>query len=1017
MDSAALSKQLGTSVERGLTSSAVEEKLRRFGANELDKEEPPSLWERVKEQFEDLLVRLLLGAAVISFLITQFGGHEEHGVPAWVEPLVIFMILIANAAVGIWQDYDAEKALDALKELQSEHAYALRDGAWKDVLARDLVPGDIVRVSQGDKVPADCRLVELKTLTLRVDQSPLTGESVAVQKETKTVDRQEKIDIQSKHNTLFSGTLVANGSGVCVVTQTGMATELGKIQKMVKEAKESEEDTPLKKKLNEFGNLLARVVLIICVVIWVINYKNFSDPVFGGVVKGALYYFKIAIALAVAAIPEGLPAVITTCLALGTRRMAKHNAIVRKLPSVETLGCTTVICSDKTGTLTTNQMAAVEFVVFGNGATPSPHTVQGINYNPEGEVAGLNASEKLSANLRRLCAIMSVCNDATLVKKEHRVEIKGLPTEAALKVLVEKIGRYDRSFSGWTSIEAYNTHISKDFEKRATLEFSRDRKSMSVLALDRETKSNVLFIKGAPDYLIAKSKGIVLNDGSVISLDEASRKRLEKEVERLASKGLRTLAICEKRDIGDLSNYDGSANHPVRRQLEDTTKYAQFEGGANIVGIVAMRDPPRPEVIDSIKKCKDAGISVIMITGDIKETAVAIGQEIGIINSSESKERSFTGLEFFENQSEKVKVERVSRYIRHGGDGLIFARTEPRHKQDLVKLLKGQNHIVAMTGDGVNDAPALSEAHIGVAMGIAGTEVAKEASAMVLSDDNFATIVKAVEEGRSIYSNMKAFIRYMISSNIGEVVSIFLTSTLGVPDGLSSIQLLWVNLVTDGLPATALSFNPPERDIMNRPPRKHDEGIITPWIFFRYLVIGSYVGLTTVGIFIYWYCYYDWAGDGHTLVSFSQLSNWSECTHWDGFKVANFSPDYDFTANPCTYFTIGKEKASSMSLSVIVMIEMFNALNALSEEQSLFKVGLLGNPWLLLAIASSITLHCILLYTPFLGDIFGVVPLTLSDWKIVILFSAPVILIDEVLKFFARLRSNAEAREWEEKHK
>lgn len=1004
LDGNELAKVLGTKLDTGLTTAEAEERLRKHGANELQKEEPESLWQKIKEQFEDLLVRLLLGAAVISFLIAQFGHHEEeHSVPAWVEPLVIFTILIANAVVGIWQDYDAENALEALKELQSEKAFVLRDGKWGDLASRELVIGDVVQIAQGDKVPADIRLVELKTLTIRLDQAALTGESNAVVKDTTAIKTGKKMQIPDNHNTAFAGTLVANGLAIGVVVRTGMKTELGVIQSSVLQAKADTEDTPLKKKLNEFGELLARVVLFICVFIWLINYKNFSDPAFHGSINGALYYFKIAVALAVAAIPEGLPAVITTCLALGTRRMAKQNAIVRKLPSVETLGCTTVICSDKTGTLTTNEMVVEQFLLFGDSAQDiKAYQVKGISYQPEGEIIGFNKGDANKENVKQFAQCMAICNEATLLRGEKRIQIKGLPTEAALRVLVEKIGRYDAGYAPGADIQGYNTQILNSFKKAATLEFSRERKSMSVLA-NVDGKQNHLFIKGAPDYIIQKARNVVLSNGKLVALDANLRNQLLQSVQKLANQGLRTLAICKKEDIADLATYNGE-KHPAHAQLLDSNNYAKIESESTILGVVAVRDPPREEVKGSIQKCKEAGIAVIMITGDIKETAQSIGREIGIVHD-DYKERSYTGLEFFEEKTVDARKKILRDNIQRGGDGMIFARTEPKHKQALVKLLKGLNHIVAMTGDGVNDAPALQEANIGVAMGIAGTEVAKEASAMVLSDDNFATIVRAVEEGRSIYSNMKAFIRYMISSNIGEVISIFLTSILGIPDGLSSIQLLWVNLVTDGLPATALCFNPTETGIMNRPPRKHDEPIITGWIFFRYFIVGTYVGATTVGIFIYWYLYYQ-SPDGHTLVTFDQLRNWSECKNWSNFKVAKFSTDYDFyTKNPCAYFTVGKEKASTLSLSVMVIIEMCNALNAISEEQSLLKTGIFGNGWLILAIFSSIGLHFVLIHVGFLGDIFGVVPLTLDEWKIVILFSLPVILIDEILKIFARIRS------------
>jgi Ca2+-transporting ATPase len=393
-----------------------------------------------------------------------------------------------------------------------------------------------------------------------------------------------------------------------------------------------------------------------------------------------------------------------------------------------------------------------------------------------------------------------------------------------------------------------------------------------------------------------------------------------------------------------------------------------------------------------------------MITGDAKETAVAIAKELKIIpQNADIAKTCFSGTEF-EKLSDKQKKDVLS-----GSTGKVFARVEPKHKRELVKILINMGEIVAMTGDGVNDAPALKQAHIGVAMGITGTEVAKQASDMVLADDNFATIVKAVEEGRAIYSNMKAFIRYLISSNIGEVASIFITALLGIPESFNSVQLLWVNLVTDGPPATALSFNPPDTDIMKKPPRKGDDNLISNWVFFRYMVVGMYVGLATVGIFVWWYCYAE-TGDGHTLVTFSQLSNWSQCPEWKDFKVNNFVEGMDFSEAPCKYFTDGKVKASTLSLSVLVVIEMLNALNAISEDNSLVTMSPFVNPYLILAIASSILLHCVIVYIPFMNEIFSIHAMNQTEWIAVFAFSTPVIFIDEILKFFGRMKNEAELK-------
>ena len=471
-----------------------------------------------------------------------------------------------------------------------------------------------------------------------------------------------------------------------------MNTEIGIIQKEVQESKKekAEEDTPLKKRLNEFGDGLAKVVLVICVIIWLVNFRNFKDPVHGGFFLGCLYYFKIAVALAVAAIPEGLPAVITTCLALGTRRMAKQNAIVRSLPSVETLGCTTVICSDKTGTLTTNEMVVKEMILYGkNSSEFIQSSIQGVSYNPEGEISNIQDGDiSKYPNLRYAAECMSINNDSNLMRKNGKVERAGLPTEAAMKVLVEKLIQYDTKANIGENpsekVEVYGDYLAKDYKKLAMLEFTRDRKAMSVLVNDTKKNKNVLFIKGAPDYLIKKSKQVVLRNGEFAVLTETDKVELLKKVNTLAEKGLRTLALCLKVKCGELDTYEGT-HSASQKQLENPENYAKFEEDPIIIGIVALQDPPRVEVADSIRLCHRAGISVIMITGDIKETAQAIAREVGILGH-DSKDKAFTGQEF-DSLSQEKKVQILKKCIEEHS-GLVFARTEPKHKKDLVKQLK-----------------------------------------------------------------------------------------------------------------------------------------------------------------------------------------------------------------------------------------------------------------------------------------------------------------------------------------
>lgn len=760
----------------------------------------------------------------------------------------ILTILILNAIVGVTQESSAEKAIAALQEYSANEAKVVRDGVVQRIKAEDLVPGDIVHVAVGDRVPADCRLLAIHSNSFRVDQAILTGESESVAKDTRAVSDRQAVK-QDQTNILFSGTTVVNGNATAVVVLTGSSTAIGDIHESI--TSQISEPTPLKQKLNDFGDMLAKVITVICILVWVINIEHFNDPSHGGWAKGAIYYLKIAVSLGVAAIPEGLAVVITTCLALGTRKMAQKNAVVRSLPSVETLGSCSVICSDKTGTLTTNQMSVGKIVYLSQlGTGVEVIDVEGTTFAPEGGlsyngqvVTNLAAS---SSTIRQMAEVMARCNAAAIAydEKTGTFSCIGEPTEGALRVLVEKIGTDDAATNDkLLSLPAsQKLHVSSAYYEsrlplQATYEFSRDRKSMSVLV---GTGSNQrLLVKGAPESILERCSYALLGaNGARVSLAKAHLDLLSSEVVEYASRGLRVIALASVDDVG--------AN-PLIHKASTSEEYAQLEQNMTLIGLVAMLDPPRVEVADSIKKCAEAGIRVIVITGDNQNTAESICREIGVFGKDEDlKGKSFTGREF-DSLSHSEQLEAVK-------NASLFSRTEPSHKSKLVDLLQSLGHVVAMTGDGVNDAPALKKSDIGVAMGT-GTDVAKLAADMVLVDDNFATITTAVEEGRSIYSNTQQFIRYLISSNIGEVVSIFLTAALGMPEALVPVQLLWVNLVTDGLPATALSFNPADHDVMRRPPRKRDEPLVGGWLLFRYLVIGTYVGAATVFGYVWWFLY------------------------------------------------------------------------------------------------------------------------------------------------------------------
>ncbi|GFT14275.1 hypothetical protein NPIL_195961 [Nephila pilipes] len=973
-----------TDAERGLSLDQVKKNQDKYGPNELPAEEGKSLLQLIIEQFDDLLVKILLLAAIISFVLALFEEHEDESsqVTAFVEPFVILLILIANAVVGVWQERNAESAIEALKEYEPEMGKVVRQdkAGVQKIKAREIVPGDIVEVSVGDKVPADIRLLKIFSTTLRVDQSILTGESVSVIKHTDAIPDVRAVN-QDKKNILFSGTNIAAGKARGIVIGTGLDTAIGKIRTEMTETEEVK--TPLQQKLDEFGEQLSKVISIICVAVWAINIGHFNDPAHGGSwIKGAVYYFKIAVALAVAAIPEGLPAVITTCLALGTRRMAKKNAIVRSLPSVETLGCTSVICSDKTGTLTTNQMSVSRFFIIEKADDPKffEFEATGSTYEPIGEVFINGAKAKTGdyEALYEMATICAMCNDSSIDFNEYKqcFEKVGEATETALIVLSEKLNPWNFDKTGKSRRDAalvVNHAIQSMWKKEFTLEFSRDRKSMSSYCIptkvSRLGSGPKMFVKGAPEGVLDRCTHVRVGNTKVPMTSAMMNKIMETtKVYGTGRDTLRCLALATMDNPPKIEEMD----------LADSTKFINYEVNMTFVGVVGMLDPPRKEVMDSIVRCRAAGIRVIVITGDNKATAEAICRRIGVFGEDEDT----TGMSFSGREFDDLPVSEQKRAVQRSR---LFSRVEPSHKSKIVEFLQADGEISAMTGDGVNDAPALKKAEIGIAMG-SGTAVAKSAAEMVLADDNFSTIVAAVEEGRAIYNNMKQFIRYLISSNVGEVVSIFLTAALGLPEALIPVQLLWVNLVTDGLPATALGFNPPDLDIMDRPPRKADEGLITGWLFFRYMAIGGYVGMATVGAAAWWFMI---APEGPHL-SYWQLTHHLTC----------FTEPEKFSGHECSVFK--DPHPMTMALSVLVTIEMLNAMNSLSENQSLTVMPPWINPWLLGAMALSMTLHFVILYIDILSSVFSVTPLNGEEWFAVMKMSIPVVLLDEVLKFIAR---------------
>lgn len=932
-------KELAVTETQGLSASEAAIRLELYGPNSLPKPLIKPLWRLILEQFEDKLVQILLGVALLSSIL----AYLENDSHAFTEPIIILSILIVNAVVGVMQSQSAEASLDALKNLQPITACVLRQGIWEDEFpAGQIVPGDMIHLRVGDKIPADARIVLLKSVTFGTDESTLTGESVTTSKTPDACDLNSTIS--SKGCMVFGGSMVTKGSCYAVVTATGPDSEIGQIDAGVRAAKldHASMKTPLAEKLDEFGGQLTKIIGGICMAVWVASIPKFKSAVFKNQLQGAVYYAKIAVALGVAAIPEGLPAVITLCLSLGTRRMAAKNVVVRKLSAVETLGCTSVICTDKTGTLTTNQMTVKSIVTMsriekvkdgshGNHRLPGTSSegtgsdghvegdeddfpwededdtdsvyeakqqekshpaklditerfVEGVSYEPIGAIEGFTAGGSCPL-MEDMAAISSLCNDAKIVVKDGLYGRVGEPTEAALKVLCEKIG-----VAGVTSASASldpaviasqcNDYWDTQYQKLATLEFDRERKSMSVLvrartmprasthgseehtershntigtanSLRHRKSQNRLFVKGAAEVLLTRCSRVKLTDGSIVPLDGDTRRSLILRLSSMANRPLRCLALAyrEGDHLGELGKVQDSASATSCAQLAHPESFVSLEKDLVLVGLCGIKDPARPEAAEAIKRCRMAGVRVMMMTGDSKETAVAIAREVNIFGDAENANlasSAFTGAEFFQ-----LPVERQLELLRSGNK--VFCRTQPRDKQRLISMLDALEEITAMTGDGVNDAPALQQAAIGIAMGVTGTEVAKEASDMILVDDNFATIVSAVEEGRNIYSNMQTFVCFLISCNIGEIVTMLIATLLGIPEPLTPLHLLWVNLVTDGPPATALGFNPPDPSAMVRPPRARNESILSTWLLARYVVTGMYVGFATIGSFIWWY--------------------------------------------------------------------------------------------------------------------------------------------------------------------
>jgi Ca2+-transporting ATPase len=873
----------------GLSSNEIKERLAKFGFNELAKKKGVSPWMLFLEQFKSILIIILLIAVVLSAVI---------GEP--IDAIIIGVIILFACGLGFIQEYKAERAMEALKRMAAPTASVLRDGNEEEVPARELVPGDVIVIRTGDRIPADARLIE--AVNLKTNEAPLTGESVPIEKITASI--QGDVNIGDKRNTVFMGTAAVYGRGTAIITATGMTTEFGKIAGMLQEVKT--ERTPLQINLDRMGKRIAIVGLSLCFILAVL-----------GVLRGheILEMFVWGIALAVAAVPEALPAVVVISLALGVRRMVKRHALIRRLPAVETLGCTTVICSDKTGTMTQDQMTIKRIYTDGQFVE-----VGGTGYNPKGNFSrdGKTYEIQKDAGLNTLLRIGCLCNDSRLVQTGDEWIIKGDPTEGALIVAAAKAG---------IRTEEENVRYPRIRE----IPFSSETKMMTTV--HRIPTGEVAYIKGAPEVILHRCQNVYRN-GLQKGLANKEQENILEIARNMASEGLRILGLAYK---------------PISKPGDEGISI-----GYVFSGLVGMIDPPRPEVKAAIKSCEEAGIKTVMITGDHKLTAVAIAKELGLLK--QGKVLSGADLDNLTDEQFEKLADQVD----------VYARVSPAHKLRVVTALSKLGHVVAVTGDGVNDAPALKKADIGIAMGITGTDVSKEAAGMVLTNDNFTSIVAAVEEGRGIYDNIKKYLMFLLSSNIGEILlmagAILLGPVIGLPYGaipLIAIQILWVNLATDGLPAIALSIDPPAPDIMKQKPRKRGQGIFTKPVLTLMAIGGLWSCLVNLGIF-------KWALDSGR----------------------------------------GMLEAQGLCFLTLILIQFFKAYNFRSDKHSIFKIGFFKNKWLNLAIIWETILLVIIVYTPFLQQSFHTFALSAIDWVIVIVAAGTVFPVLELAKLVIRRQEN-----------
>ena len=867
-------EMLKTNFSSGLSENEAQQRLSIYGPNQLKAHNRKSIFKMFLAQLQDALIYVLFAAVII----TMFMGEYLDGI-------IIMIVILINATLGVIQEIRAGNAIEALRKMASPKALVRRENQVREIVSEDIVPGDIVILDAGRYIPADIRLIE--SANLQIDESALTGESVAAEKDASAVFSEDYIPLGDRANLAYMSTLVTYGRGIGVVTDTGTNTEVGKIADIL--SQDNETKTPLEIRLDQLGKTLGKAALVICVLIFIISFFQGRD---------LTEMFLTSVSLAVAAIPEGLAAIVAVVLSIGVTKMAKQNAIIKRLPAVETLGSVNIVCSDKTGTLTQNKMTVQEFFTFTDGAQKVEHYTD------------------LSSEAHLLSSAMVLASDATLENGDST----GDPTEIALLQLADDL-KIDRA-ALWTS--------QPRIDEKA---FDSNRKMMSTL--HQQEDKFVIYAKGAIDNLILKCKHIV-EDGEIIPLRETHKTILSDAADAMSDNALRTLAVAYK---------------PLEKQIDTEN----FERNLVMIGVVGMIDPPREEVKDAIATAKEAGITTVMITGDHKNTALAIAKELGI--ASERSEAT-TGADINHMSREELES--------HIEEYKVFARVSPEHKVNIVKAFRAKGNIVSMTGDGVNDAPSLNAADIGVAMGIEGTDVAKNASDMILADDNFSTIIAAIEQGRNIYNNIKKSVIFLLACNVGEVITMLVAIGVGLPIPLIATQLLWINLLTDTLPAVALGMDPGDKDVMKEKPRPLNDNFFSHGGGRRVIFAGILIGILTIVAFV------------------------------SAYQLKGYSPFADNIPENI------HEYARTLAFLTIIGCQLFYSFSFRHEYKSIFKIGFFSNKYLFGSVAVGLLLQLIVLYVPFMTQAFKLQAVGIKEWLAVFALSIIPLLANEIVKVFTR---------------